>query len=182
MKSWEDIADQNFTLRMKGIRGRKTIGGKTITNPRNPPWIANNSHHDQTTLQVPRRFDHAFVMKSKRLKAYLIRTLNQALVQVEQWYPDNPSDDEMDWQHEEEIVVTRPQEVCYPWDTPCSVGFYSHVENSGSSDWLVLPHEVNGEGFNSVRMPCSGRSGGIRKEKLSAYDHRSTMETESEIV
>ncbi|PBP24332.1 hypothetical protein BUE80_DR004655 [Diplocarpon rosae] len=141
-------------------------------NPRNPPWIADNTHHDQTTLQVPRHFDHAFVTKSKRLKAYLIRTLNQALVQVEQWYPDNPSDEEMDWQHEEEIVVTQPQEVCYPWDTPCSVGFYSHVEKSGSSGWLALPNEANGEGFGSGRMPCSGRSDGMRKEKFFAYDHR----------
>ncbi|KAH6720141.1 hypothetical protein BKA61DRAFT_417525, partial [Leptodontidium sp. MPI-SDFR-AT-0119] len=74
--------------------------------PRNQPW--SNSHHANSSrpnpLQKAHRVDQTFITKSKRLKEYLVRSLNSALNQIEQWYPEG-SEDEMDWQHEEEIVV-----------------------------------------------------------------------------
>ncbi len=69
-------------------------------------------------------------MKSKRLKDQLVRSLYQTLDKIEQWYPA-PKDDEMDWQHEEEILVTQPLEVHYIWDSLCSGGESSISEESG---------------------------------------------------
>lgn len=116
-----------------------------IQYPRKPLWNHSINHH-LNPLQVPRRFDHAFITKSKRLKDYLVLSLNQALNQIEQWYPETPSDDEMDWQHEEEIVVTQPQEVCYIWDFACSGGESPRNEESGQGGVPRLVSFVNATG------------------------------------
>lgn len=135
--------------------------------PQYVPW--STGYHQINDCQVPRRFDHTFVTKSKILREYLVQSLSQALVQVHQWYPEDPSEDEMDWQHEQEIVVPQHQDVCYAWGDP------QHECQSLESSYsgrLSAPKVVNGgmsEGaglWASLGTECR-RVDDLRKERCS---------------
>ncbi|EKD20865.1 uncharacterized protein L3040_000967 [Drepanopeziza brunnea f. sp. 'multigermtubi'] len=125
-------------------------------------WDA-NSHQDPAHLQVHGRFDHNFVTKSKKLKEYLVRSLSQALSQIEQWYPD-PGDDEMDWQHEEEIVVTKPLEVCYVWGTG---GGFPNGVGEAIPRWSPPTTVANGVGFGGNRAMCAQMRESLPRENAS---------------
>ncbi|KAG4442648.1 hypothetical protein IFR05_001904 [Cadophora sp. M221] len=100
--------------------------------PRNRPW--SDSHHANSSrpnsLQKAHRVNQACVIKSKRLKEYLVRSLNAALNQIEQWYPE-AGEDEMEWQHEEEVVVKQPQEAACTWATAPQGGGRASLKVAG---------------------------------------------------
>ncbi|KAL2074627.1 hypothetical protein VTL71DRAFT_8405 [Oculimacula yallundae] len=85
-------------------------------NPRNKP--RNDFHHGNANrphpMNIARCVDPGFIMRTRRLKEYLTRSLNAALIQIERWYPEDGGD-EMDWQHEATILVNQPQEPIRVW-------------------------------------------------------------------
>lgn len=65
-----------------------------------------------TGTDIPHSFnDNTFLSKSHRFKAQLLHSIDLTHQQIQQWYPDeDPSEDEMDWQPEAEIMLRQPVE------------------------------------------------------------------------
>ncbi|KAH7360405.1 hypothetical protein BKA65DRAFT_184244 [Rhexocercosporidium sp. MPI-PUGE-AT-0058] len=158
--------------------------------PRNQPWI--NSQHANSNrpnaLQKVHRVDQIFLTKSKRLKEYLVRSLNAALNQIEQWYPE-ANEDEMDWQHEDEILVDQPQEASYAWATPSQGGERASLKVAGHniprrssfSEGLRAAGFGDGKQWNSSpKLDC--RKEFFRKERIPTSDLSGPVNKDSEIV
>ncbi|KAB8297386.1 hypothetical protein EYC80_002729 [Monilinia laxa] len=86
----------------------------------------NLAPHRARRTTISNRTNHHFLLKSKRLKDYLLTSLKSHIERIEKWLPDNeyrgdPSDngphiledkEDMDWQLEREIVVNE-----YAWNS-----------------------------------------------------------------
>lgn len=130
--------------------------------------------------------DHIFLTKSRKLKEYLVRSLNQALNQIEQWCPD-PTADEMDWQHEEEIVVPQPQDVCYVWDAARADFHTSRSEGESSPRRRDSANEMIAADFGGKRAQCAHMREILRREnasqqRFSALNMLSSYHGDSAIV
>jgi len=127
--------------------------------------------------------DDIFLSKSKRFKEFLVRSINQTLSQLYQWYPDDdPNDDKMDWQHEPELAIPLPKEYVVnipPPKTPTATNDTNFGEPFIKR--RTASEGGGGEGFEKRMGGSFGASGTPRNCMFSTPRYQSpTVEMEVE--
>jgi hypothetical protein len=120
----------------------------------NQQWHQHNIKQSKFFPQTSQNLSHhTFLQKSQRLKQNLVRSFNQALAQIEQWYPDENSDEDlMDWQLEDELVIPQPNNTVYTYGLP--VG---QEERPGSGE-----NEVRGFRFGATASTTRRAASDVR--------------------
>lgn len=109
--------------------GGLTLGSYSVSGRRNTGSNGHYSQNHDDTHQLRQPFQNrghglgpsnhtsiassfnqgAFVIKPKRFRQQLLQSIDQTIKLIQQWYPDeDSSEDEMDWQPEEEVIVRQP--------------------------------------------------------------------------
>ncbi|CZT49660.1 uncharacterized protein RSE6_10539 [Rhynchosporium secalis] len=154
-------------------RGQETITKDSIPHPKEGRIIRNSlgmstSVMPQATqhLSTPHCVDQGFITKSRWLRAYLTRSLNAALSQIEQWYPDDGGD-EMDWQPDSTTVFKQlPGPTCICGELSRSAG--NSLPQTAGEDVLqaqCLLEETQSGGFDggSPAMDCRNESFSMKR-------------------
>jgi len=169
-------ADQSNLPGGPRIRNPFDQQNTTRSNPSHNPSKTSRSYHRQQTQS--RTCGHACERNLQQLKKGLMRTFERALAQIEQWYPDQISGDEMEWQIENVVEIRPSVSVNQDWfcdqakvsiptlsSIPaapssalnrdhCTAGDLMHEYGSGG----VEPRNSFG-GSNTTTNFCFGKSG-----------------------
>lgn len=157
--------------------------------PRSQPW-PNDHHHINTGRPPPQQKSHpsdpVFLAKSMHLKQYLVRALNAALIQIEQWYPE-PRADDMDWQYEEELVVPPLKEASFVWGSHLEGNRKDFPKASGADvpRGFSIAETLRVAGFRDGEQYSTGadyKTGFFEKESNTAWNTLVPQEMEMETV
>jgi len=110
-------------------------------------WYQNDRKQPYPYTQTPQGIPlYIFVQKSQRLKQNLVRAFDQALAQIEQWYPDaTAGGDLMEWQPENEIVIPQSDHTVYTYGLPVmQMGEHGNAENQVQESMLGAAPSASG--------------------------------------
>ncbi|KAE8443789.1 hypothetical protein EG329_001383 [Mollisiaceae sp. DMI_Dod_QoI] len=95
--------------------------------PQRPAPNPNQNPNDGAKRKASLSNQAEWENRQRNLKRYLVQILNQAAQKIELWFPDmdmgttqhsseSDSEEEMDWQPEDEVIIPQACEVRYIWD------------------------------------------------------------------